>query len=108
MGQVEKDTILWVQTITKSCFTVCIELLVEDQSKNVIPLGLYNYVNKNIKLNQLNQMFYKGIQFGIKQPYLVCSYGGIHSLRNDNPINILFTTKSTISNNSIQSSDNLE
>ena len=53
-------------------------------------------------------MFYKGIQFGIKQPYLVCSYGGIHSLRNDNPINILFKTKIAISNNSIQSTDNLE
>jgi len=35
-------------------------------------------------------LFPKGLQFGIKQPLLIISYGGTLILRNDNPQNIVF------------------
>ena len=40
-------------------------------------------------------MFPKGIEIGIKQPYIQVAYGGIVTMRNDNPENIVFRFKKT-------------
>jgi len=42
--EIEKDTILWVKTISNPCQIVAVIIIVEDKNKEVISLSLYNQV----------------------------------------------------------------
>ena len=88
-GKIIADSIMWVKTISEPCYIASLMIIVEDENQDVIFLGLYNQINSGKSLDELNTTFPKGIEIGIKQPYLKLSYSGVVSLRNDNPQNII-------------------
>jgi len=52
-------------------------------------------------------LFPKGIEIGIKQPYLLITYEGIFTMRNDNPQNIVFKPTSPILTLSLNDLENV-
>ena len=65
-----------------------VQLAVEDKKGVAIPLVLYNQVDQNDHLKGLSQarnVFPKGSEFGIKNPFKKVLNGGALGLRNDNP-----------------------
>ena len=90
VGEVGKDTIMWVKTIVDPLLINSLTIIVEDKNKEAMSLGLYNQISKDASHEELFKMFPNGTEFGIKQPYLKLSYSGVLALRNDNPGNIVF------------------
>jgi hypothetical protein len=88
VGKIQDNTILWVKTITYPCQIASVNLIVEDRNKDVLFFSFYNQI-KTTSYTNLEQIFPIGTEIGIKQPYLLLSYTGTFSLRNDNPCNII-------------------
>ena len=87
---VEKDTILWVTSISRPSQMSYVLLVVEDRNKDVSSLMLYNQINYSANIDHLQTCFPAGMRIGIKQPYLKLSYNGVILLINDNPQNVVF------------------
>jgi len=53
VGKIEKNTILWVKTITAPCKVASgsVMLILEDKNGDVISLGLYNHIVKHTSFN---------------------------------------------------------
>ena len=66
--------------------------IAEDSQKTGIACMLYNMVDDNAKIKDVQKKFPKGTVFGIKQPYLKQGTRNKKqiALRNDNPENIIF------------------
>lgn len=60
-------------------------LTVQDKTKAVINIGLYNQVDRDMRQAEVQEKFPKGTRIGIKNPYLKINMNGFLSLRNDNP-----------------------
>ena len=90
--RVEKDCILWVKNLGNPALVgaATVMLIVEDRCGDVISLPLNNQVSKGTTYDEVLKMFPKGIQLGIKQPYLKILFVGNVTLRNDNPQNVVF------------------
>jgi hypothetical protein len=88
--EIQPNTILWLKTITGPCYIDCVEFVVEDKNGDFSPVGLYNQVDRATSYQGLLEVFPKGTEMGIKQPYLQVAYGGIVTIRNDNPENVVF------------------
>ena len=82
---IQKDTILWVKTITAPTQIAAVILIIEDKNEDVMTICLYNQIDRNKKFIELLKIFPAGVTIGIKQPYLNVSYNGNYMLRNDNP-----------------------
>ena len=54
-----------------------------------MPLQIYNHVDSDITFSQLQKLFPKGIEIGLKNPYLLFTISALASLKNDNPENIV-------------------
>ena len=85
-GAIEKGKILWVKTITTPCLIgiAAIMTMVEDKNHHPISFLMYNQVKTTTTVIELQSMFPKGIDIGIKQPYKKLPYNGNLTLRNDN------------------------
>ena len=56
-------------------------------------LNLYNQVDYKISFDKLEKFFPKGVEIGVKNPYLKVTQAGTINLRNDNPCNVVFQEK---------------
>ena len=61
----------------------------------------------NTTFRELQSLFPKGIEIGIKQPYLLITYEGIFTMRNDNPQNIVINSRLPNFDLSVTNPDNL-
>ena len=50
-----------------------------------MPLQIYNHVDSDITFSQLQKLFPKGIEIGLKNPYMQVTASGEITLQNDNP-----------------------
>ena len=85
-----EDTILWVENIADSINLASIHLVVKDKTGECLALQMYNQVDSDIKFSELQKVFPKGIEIGLKNPYLLFTISSFISLKNDNPGNIVF------------------
>ena len=93
VGEIQKNTIMWVATISPACYVASVMVVVEDKDKKAISLNMYDDVTKHMKFEQLSKVFPEGLVLGIKQPLLMLPFGGGLWLRNDNPDNIVMKHK---------------
>jgi len=66
MGQIEKDTIVWVETVYDACMIFATILVVKDKNDDMIGLALYNQFDQGSKLNSVQKAFPKGQKIGVK------------------------------------------
>ena len=71
------------------CRLASINFLIQDSNGDCASLTIHNQINKDLKFQELKQLFPIGTKIGIKNPYYLRSYEGIYTLRNDNPSNII-------------------
>jgi hypothetical protein len=51
-------------------------MIVEDQNQDIIMLALYNQVPSDMKFDDIQKKFHKGLKIGVKQPYKKISMMG--------------------------------
>lgn len=90
VGKIQKDSIIWLKTITDPAKPGSVSLITEDKTGECVMLNTYNHVDSNINFQQLTEVFPKGVIIGLKNPYMKVSAAGTINLRNDNPQNIVF------------------
>ena len=68
VGQIEKDTILWLTTFTYSVKLMFVALAAEDKKGTCVSLMTYNHDYGRLTFDQLQKKFPEGITFGLKNP----------------------------------------
>ena len=81
----QKDSILWLKTIADSVKRFSVTLITEDKTGECAVFSLYNQVDPTTTFKQLQKVFPKGVNIGLKNPYMKIQKSGMMALRNDNP-----------------------
>ena len=64
---------------------ISVTTVIEDKTGECMVLTLFNQVEPDLTFCQLQKVFPKGIEIGLKNPYIMVSISGMIVLRNDNP-----------------------
>ena len=85
VNHVHLGTKLEATIIAEPAQMMATSMVIEDESKNIILLSVYNYFPANTKLVKLAKEWPVGSQIVILEPYCKKSMGGAVVLRIDNP-----------------------